>query len=1116
MGVAPTNPLEPPVSGFLPDVAVVDSQECFPLSYAQESLWFVEQLSPGTPTYNLPEAWVLQGQVDPPLLQEALDETVRRHEVLRTMFRARNGKPEQVVLASAALQLKQVDLRGVTDTATQLDERLSLEARIPFDLSRAPLARVTLFDTASDHHVLFLNLHHLISDASSQSILIHELFSRYTSKVLRQPCKLPALPIQFADFCLWQRDLLNSEIGQNHLAFWRRKLGVLPGATLLYPDRPRGDTLVHRGTTHFVKLPTSLKDALKELGRRESVTIFITLLAAFKALLHRYTLEEQIVVGVPMACRERVDLENLIGFFVHTQALSVDLNGDPTFLELIKRVREGVLEASEHQEVPCELALQRLPGGRASSGHPLFQCVFGWQGSSTDALKASGLTARKLELETGTAKFDWTILVTEVQDGLALRSEFNSDLFEPQTMIRMLRQFQVLLENVTRHPARRISELELQTPLQKEALVKLGIPPSAEYEHESRIHEVFEKQASKSPASVAVEFGQRCFTYDELNRRANQLANFLRDCGVKSGTKVGLWLDRSIELIVSILGILKAGASYVPLDPELPGDRVKILLGDCGACALVTNSRWVPCLYPSQSIPCLVLVDADQDKITAANTENPNSNGNSTNLAYVMYTSGTTGMPKGVLVSHRAVVRLVRNSNYLDFSSDLVFLQYAPISFDASTFEIWGALLNGARLVVAEAGILSLSQLARTIQEQHVSTVWLTAGLFNQMVDHHLQDLRRVKHLLTGGEILSPQHVSKVLQGLPGCQLINGYGPTENTTFTCCYSLSGAWQPNRSVPIGRPVSNTFVYVLDKNMVPVPVGVPGELYAGGDGLAEGYLNRPELTAERFVPNPFESQQGSRLYRTGDLVRWSPEGILEFLERIDDEVKIRGHRVEPSEIENELTQLPFVESSAVTTRKDKSGSNQLVAYVVMCPEGTVGAEQVRKMLRAKLPPYAVPTQIFVVNELPLTANGKVDRRALAERSWPEATQERPLAAPKTLTESQLLEVWREVLDRREIGVDEDFFELGGHSLLATQIISRISRVFNRDLAVGAIFETPTVEQLAATIDATTPTHECLAVHQSMDFERAADLLSRLDEFSEAELDRLLQETELQSRL
>jgi len=1099
----------------VPGLGEPPMEDFFPLSYAQETLWLAEQVSPGTPTYNLPEAWVLQGEVNPTALQQAMDEIVCRHETLRTLFRSRDGRPEQVVLAAAHLEINRVDLGPITDQEGELQRPLAIEARVPFDLARAPLARATLFRTGEDRHVLYLNVHHLISDAWSQSILIRELVDRYSAKILQQSCAIPPLPVQFADFSLWQRDLLKSDLGQAHLAYWKNIMRTAPDALALFPGHPTSDSFVHRGSTHFLKISSALKSALREVGRRDGATLFMTLLAGFEALLHRYTLEEQIVVGIPMACRERIELDNVIGFFVHTQPVCPNLSGDPTFLELLRRIRESVLQASEHQEVPCELALQSVAAARAAAARPLFQFVFGWQGAAVERWTAPGLSASKIELETGTAKFPWTILISECPDGLLLRSEFSTALFEPATMTRLLRQFQTLLECVALDPTRNISRLELESRSENEVLVRDGGQTESEYERESRIHELFEAQAVRTPNSVAVEFSGEFISYAELNGRANTLANHLLNRGVEPGTSVGLSLNRSVELIVGMLAILKACAAYVPLDPESPPDRLKLLLEDCSILHVVTNSECALRLPPLTQ-ERVVLIDEQPAKLAGTEQQNPKTPGSSTDLAYVMYTSGSTGIPKGTLIPHRAVLRLVRHTNYLEFSSDLVFLQYAPVCFDASTFEIWGALLNGARLVVAPPGILSLEQLGRLIRECRISTLWLTAGLFNQMVDHRLEDLRGLKHLLTGGEALSPSHVSRALVALPGSQLINGYGPTENTTFTCCYRLPRSWPSTRPVPIGHPISNTGVHVLDQNMRPVPVGVPGELYAGGDGLALGYLKRPELTAERFVSNPFET--GSVLYRTGDLVRWAPDGTLEFLRRLDNQVKIRGHRIEPGEVENVLAQVPWVESSAVVAQ-DRGGTKQLVAYVVARANSNSSKDQLRPFLASKLPAYAVPAHVFIVTELPLTTNGKIDRRALEQRALTEAQPQQPLQrSAKNATEAQLVEIWQEVLGREQIGVEQNFFELGGHSLMATQMISRICRVFKRELAVGSIFDAPTIAELAAVVEATAPMQsrpEPAAV-RSIGAVQAAQLLERLDEFSEAELDQLLQSTALQSTL
>jgi aspartate racemase len=1087
------------------------------VSYAQQSLWFMEQMAPDTPTYNLPEIWRLKGHLDLVALQRSLDEMVCRHEILRTSIQARDGKPEQVILSSARIDLQIVDVPQTENPEAELQRQLRAEAQRPFSLGCAPLARAVLFRRAAHEHVLLLSLHHIISDAWSQRVFMHELAKCYTGFVTGTACSLPALPIQYADFTLWQREMVQGEAGRCDLAYWQEKLRKPFKPLLLPSDHSRRAVRSCNGATQFCSLPASLVDSLRELSRGQGVTLFMTLLAAFKTLLHRYTQEEDIVIGSPMAGRERVEIEGLIGLFVNTHALRSDLSGDPTYLQLLRRIREVVLEAYAHQEVPCELVMQTFQGERTTVGHPLFQVVFGWQGADPESLVLPGLEATLMEVDTATAKFDWTVLVTECEGGLSLRSEFSTDLFEPESTARWMHQLQVLLESIVANPDQRISELPLLRPAERDQLLVEWNQTTTEYERNSCVHELFEAQAERTPEHIALVFEGRTMTYAELNRRANQLARRLIAEGVMPGAKVGLCLQRSFEMIIGILGILKSCSAYVPFDRSYPNERLAFMFQDCSVSVVVTDGGWLSNQVMPSTVKKVICLDKEEAQLAEADRENLQTPATHSSLAYVMYTSGSTGTPKGVLVPHQAVVRLVRNTNYLEFSNDQLFLQLAPITFDAATFEIWGPLLNGARLVIFPAHLPSLEELGRTIRDNRITTLWLTSGLFHQMVDHQLQNMRGLKHLLAGGDVLSPAHVARASRELSGCQIINGYGPTENTTFTCCYRLPTLWPEDRPVPIGRPIANTRVYVLDKHLAPVPIGVPGELYASGDGLALGYLNQPALTAEKFVPNPFATDSSPQLYRTGDIVRWLPDGNLEFLTRNDCQVKVRGYRVELGEVENALVRHPAVEAAATVARVDKSGTRHLVAYIVAQPGHEAVEAHVREFLNRKMPSYMVPSYIITLDALPLTVNGKIDRNTLPDPEQVSAqTTDCNQVTPRTPTESMLCSIWREVLGRDCIGIHEDFFHLGGHSLLATQVISRISKLGKVELPVVAIFEARTVARLAAQIERAQSGHplaEPQIIRRSGPA-RAEELLEQLDEFTEDELDELLRDPELKN--
>jgi aspartate racemase len=685
-------------------------------------------------------------------------------------------------------------------------------------------------------------------------------------------------------------------------------------------------------------------------------------------------------------------------------------------------------------------------------------------------------------IDNHSAKFDLNLIVLPLseqsvgappgkrEDGIIVNWEYNTDLFDPATIGRMTEHYQELLEGIAADPGPRLSALPLLTQGERRRLLVEWNATARAYPRDASVHQLFEAQADETPGAIAVVYGDERLTYHELDRRANRLAHHLRELGVGPEVRVGVALERSVELVVALLAVLKAGGAYLPLDPSYPARRLAFMLADGQCPVVVTEERLVERLDARDV--CVVRLDADRRRIAAASPERVASGVDADGLAYVSYTSGSTGSPKGVAVPHRAVARLVRGASYARLAPDEVFLQLAPVSFDASTFEIWGALLSGARLAVAPASALSLAELGRTLREHHVTTLWLTAGLFCRMVDEQLDDLRGVRQLLAGGDVLSVPHVGRVLRELPECRLINGYGPTETTTFACCYPAGPLSGSRDSLPIGGPIANTRVYVLDLHLNPAPVGVPGELYIGGDGLARGYLDRPALTAEHFVPDPFGAEPGSRLYRTGDRVRWLPEGVLEFLGRLDQQVKVRGYRIEPTEVEAALGEHPAVREAAVVAQEDPIGEKYLVAYVVPREEGgSLPAGELRRFLQGRLPGYMVPAAFVVLRALPLTANGKLDRAALptpAPSAGAGLELDAAFVAPRTTAETVLAAIWAESLGVSRVGIHDDFFALGGHSLLATQVVSRIRDKLGAEVPLRLFFERPTVAGLAGVID------------------------------------------------
>lgn len=1043
---------------------MADQTYAFPTSFAQRRLWFIDQLVPGNPAYTLHCTVPLKFRLNIPQLRSALNEIVRRHDTLRTTFDVTDGEPLQIVHSEPDLPLPVTDLQEMDDSAKEAEvPRLAAEeAQRPFDLRKGPLIRTALLKLREDHYVLLLTLHHIVADGWSLGIFFNELKEIYGALIRGRPSPLPELPIQYADFAVWQRDRLRGEVLAEQLAYWRERLANL--LVLQMPtDRRRPPVASFRGDSHIFRLPASLMAELKHLSRREGVTLFMTLLAAFKVLLCRYTGQEEIVIGSPIANRNRAEIEGLIGFFVNTLVLRTDLSGDPTFVEALARVREVTLGAYAHQDLPFEKLVEDLRPGRDLSRNPLFQVAFQIHNEPTIAVPVAGDAPVSPEVQRGTSNFDLLLDLWETPQGLMVRLNYSTDLFDAATMVRLAGHYRVLLEAIASNPQQCISELPLLTQQERRQLLYDWNDTAADYPRQACIHQLFEEWAARTPEATAVVFENERITYEQLNRRANRIARMLQARGVRADSLVGICLARSVELIAGLLGILKAGAAYVALDPDYPARRLALVIGDGGIMTVLTERR-LAVLFDGTRVEAICLDDAAA--IAGWDGANPSSDATAESLAYVAYTSGSTGAPKGVCVSHRAVARLVRQNNCVDFGPHEIFLQFSPIPFDASTFEIWGSLLNGARLVVHPAGSASLEELGRTIERHGVTTLWLTAGLFNQMVDHQAASLRGVRQLLAGGEALSAAHVKKALQ-VPGRRvLINGYGPTEATTFTCCHRMTDASRIGETVPIGKPIANTRVYILDSNLNPVPASIPGELYIGGDGLARGYLNCPELNAEKFVPDHLSGHPGQRLYRTGDLVRYGPDGAIEFLGRIDRQVKLRGFRVEPGEVEAVLLRHPSVRSVAVVA-VGEGADKRLVAYVVLLGSEINSSPELRSFLQDQLPAYMIPAQFVAVAEIPLTRHGKVDERLLPAPKRAGAADD--TVAPSGEVEVALAQIWSEVLKLEGPDARANFFtDLGGHSLLATQVVSRIREAFGVELPLRRFFESPTVAELAMAVE------------------------------------------------
>jgi amino acid adenylation domain-containing protein len=1076
----------------------VPRDQPIPMSFAQQRLWFISQLEPDSPLYNIPMTIQLKGQLDREALQKSLNELIRRHESLRSRFMLRDGQPFQLIDAPWQMDIPVVDLSEMShsdpEAETQVDPSemvdsdpqtethnihniIKRESLQPFDLTLGPLFRVRLLRVTETDHILILTMHHIVSDGWSIGILFHELSVLYESYTKDCPSPLPELPVQYADFAVWQRQWLSGQVLDSQLSYWRKQLsGEIPVLNLP-TDYPRPVIQTFNGARQSIELSKELSESLKALSHSEHVTLFMTLLSAFKVLLHRYTGQEDIIVGSPIANRNRSEIEGLIGFFVNMLVLRSQVLDTQSFLDLLAQVRETTLGAYTHQDLPFEKLVDEFVKDRDLSRSPLFQVTFALQNTFMEPMDMVGLQLNQMETGSRTTRFDLEVSVWEQDRRIRIVFIYNRDIFALSTIERMMNHYKELLQGIVSNPGCRICELPLMSQPEQQELLEVWGRTQADYPRDACIHELFESQVQKNPDAMAIVFKDKQLAYSQLNERANQLAHWLIQQDISPDSLVGLGMDRSPEMIISILGILKAGGAYVPLDPGYPKERLSFMVEETQLPVLLTQASIVESLPDHKAK--LFCVDTQWPELEGFSTMNPPPRAKAEDLAYVMYTSGSTGRPKGVAVPHMGVVRLLFGVDYVHLSPEETLLQLAPISFDASTFEIWGALLHGGSCVLFPSKVPSPEELSEVIDRYGVSTLWLTASLFNMIISNSPQSLKGIKQLLTGGEALSVPHIRQALEHLPSTQLINGYGPTENTTFTCCYPIPRQLPEGfNSIPIGRPIGNTQVYVLDSHMEPVPVGVPGELYIGGDGLARGYLNRPELTEERFVSDPFTEKPvseglGPHLYRTGDTVRWLPNGNIEFLGRMDNQVKLRGYRIELGEIESVLSAHESVGESVVLLREYDPGDKRLVGYIVPRGKKSLSFEDVRSYLRKKLPDYMVPSYFVQLESLPLTPNGKVDKQAL-----PPPDQAIVLSGdlfgqyigPRTPMEQALVEIWSDVLGRPDvlgrngIGIHDNFFHLGGHSLLATQVISRVNETFGVSLQVIEMFEHPTVGEFA----------------------------------------------------
>ncbi len=1031
----------------------------FPASFAQRRLWFLDQLEPDTALYNITSAQRLRGPLQADVLERSLNEIVRRHESLRTYFESSDGDPMQVVEVELPYVRVAIDEApgDETRTETEIEElvnaRAAREHNIPFKLTQCPLLRAKLVRLAPNDHALLLTMHHIISDGWSLSLLYKELAQIYEAYLVGQSSPLPELGIQYADFSLWQREWMQGEVLAEQLAYWREQLQAVPPVLALPTDYPRPATQSHQGQSVSFVLDRELTQAVKTLSRKNNATVFMTLLTVFQVLLYRYSGQSDIVVGTPIAGRNREEIESLIGFFVNTLVMRARVRGELSFEQLLEQVKEVALGAYAHQDVPFEKLVEELHVERSLSYAPLFQVLFLLQNLPERALEFGGLQMREMQLDGQTVKFDLTLALKERNEELKGSIDYNIDLFTHETVERMTRHFEVALRAIVADPSQRVGEVELLSAAERRQLLAEFNEAETDYSSwRSTIHEQFEAQVERTPEAIAVRDEVQELSYRELNRRANQVAHYLRRQGVGPEVLVGVLVRRRVELLVGLLGVLKAGGAYVPLDAAYPEERLRFMMADTGMRVLLSEESLRERV--SWSEVRVVSLDGEAAAIAGESGQNPASGVETEHLAYVIYTSGSTGRPKGVAIAHRSATVFLRWAQATFSAAELQgMLASTSICFDLSVFELFAPLSSGGCVRLAE-NALALPELRGREAVSLVNTV-----------PSALAELLRVgglpasvKAVNLAGEALPQALVEQIYEQSRVAVVRNLYGPSEATT----YSTWTAVERGAEVTIGRPVTGTQVYVLDERQQLAPVGVSGELYIGGEGLARGYLGRAAVTAEKFVPHPYSVEAGARLYRTGDVGRYRADGEIEYQGRRDQQVKVRGYRIELGEIEAVLRQSEAIREAVVTVREDEPGEKRLVAYVVGKREWSV--RELREWLKEQLPEYMVPAVFVGLAELPLTANGKVDRKALPAPDGARPSLTEGYVAPRTPIEEQVAGIWSEVLKVKRVGVYDNFFDLGGHSLLATQVLSKLRKNLLVEVQLRSLFSDPTVAGLS----------------------------------------------------
>jgi amino acid adenylation domain-containing protein len=1053
-----------------PSPEVPPGAHVFPMSFSQQQLWVLDQLQPGSAAYNIPLAIRLQGSLNAEALQSALDSLVRRHESLRTVFRVVNGKPSQIVLPAFAVNMGVDDLRELHQHPSETECRriAQEEAQRPFDLSRGPLCSARLIQVADNDSLLVFNVHHIVFDYSSIAVLIRDLSALYDAACRGAEPALPTLVVQYPDYAVRQRDWMRGSALDPQLAYWKNQLKGVASSYELPTDHPRGNELSFAGEFFTELFPSRLIDAFESLQRREGVSLFMALLAAFEVLLYRHTNQEDVVVGASTAGRNRQSTDDLIGFFVNPVVIRSDLSGNPTFRQLLQRVRKTATEAYDNQDLPFEKLVEQLRLPPDPTRNPLFQTMFLFQELAAGSVETPGLKWRWEGIDNKTAKFDLSAYVEKREEGLLVAFEYNTGLFERATVQRLMEHYRVLLESMVANPDQSIARLPMRGEAERLKVVVEFNRTAVDYPEKSAcLHEIIERQVERTPDQIALVFEDQSLTYRQLNERANQLAHYLRKNGVAPGVIAGVCMERSLWMEVALLAILKAGGAYLPLDPEYPMDRLTWMLDDAQP-PIVLSQQAVIDRLPMLTIPALLL-DSQSYKFENEPTSNPAVAVQPSDLAYVLYTSGSTGRPKGVLNIHEGIVNrmLWAQAEYKLTPADRI-VQKTPYSFDVSMWELFWPLMNGATLVIAQpGGHRDPSYLAQLMLKEKITAAHFVPSMLRAFLETAALPKRSsLRQVFCSGEALPADLQNRFFEMLDA-ELNNLYGPTEaavEVTYWAC--RRGDTRP--FVPIGRPIANIQIYILDAQLQPAPLGVAGELHIGGVGVARGYLNRPELTAERFIPDPFGNLPGARLYKSGDLARFLPQGEIEYLGRLDHQVKIRGFRIELGEIESAIRQFPGILETVVIAREDIPGDTRLVAYVVTAKSDALNVDALRESLRKDLPEHMIPAAFVPLPELPLTPSGKMDRRALPAPNYESAQLAQGFEEPRNQTERAMATIWAEVLQLNRVGIHDNFFELGGHSLLAVRLFFQISRTFGKTISMNILFQTPTIAELSALID------------------------------------------------